>query len=292
MMSTATNRPRTVVAGRRVTDKDVDIAGKLPERDMDFIRRAQPVLEAYASYFAPEVRGFDNVPTDRPVLVVGNHSGGATPPDMPILFTRWWRERGVDDPLYGLFHSFFINLPGVGKYVRRAGAIEAGPAAAEHVLRGGGNLVVYPGGDHEAFRPWGERNTIDFAGRTGFIKLALRTGVPIVPAVSCGAHETSIILTRGEKLVRFMPHLRPMRVKVSPIVLGPPFGISLGMPTFPLPAKVTVQLAKPIDFSDRFGPEDADDPRVLAECYRAVTTSMQATLDQLAAEGTSGLLAR
>lgn len=277
-----------------LTTPDIDIERTdLPERDLDFIARAQPVLEAYASYFAPEVRGFEHLPDDGPMLIVGNHSGGATPPDMPILFTRWWRERGIDDPLYGLFHSFFINLPGVGKYVRRAGAIEAGPEAAEQVLRGGGNLVVYPGGDHEAFRPWGERDVIDFNGRKGFIKLALRTGVPIVPAVSCGAHETSVILTRGEKLVKFMPHLRLMRVKVSPIVLGPPFGISLGMPTLPLPAKVTVQLAKPIDLATLgFGPDDADDPAVLGECYRAVTTSMQATLDQLAAEGTSGLFAK
>ena len=265
----------------------------LPERDVEFIKKAQPVLEAYASYFAPEVRGFDNLPAEGPMLLVGNHSGAATPPDLPILFTRWWRERGSDDPIYGLFHSFFINLPGIGKYVRRAGAIEAGHEAAEQVLRNGGNLVVFPGGDHEVFRPWSERNQIDFAGRTGFIKLALRTGVPIVPVVSCGAHETSIVLSRGEKLLKFMPHLRLMRVKVSPIVLGPPFGISLGMPTLPLPAKITTQLCKPIDLTALgFGPDDAEDPKVLAECYKAVTTSMQATLDQLAAEGTSGLFAR
>jgi hypothetical protein len=76
-------------------------------------------------------------------------------------------------------------------------------------------------------------------------------------------------------------------------VLGPPFGLSLGLPTIPLPAKVTVQLGTPIDLTQLgFGPDDAEDPRVLAECYEAVTTSMQATLDQLAAEGTSGLFAR
>jgi 1-acyl-sn-glycerol-3-phosphate acyltransferase len=274
-----------------VAPPELDTAA-LPERDVDFIRRAQPVLEAYASYFAPEVRGFEHLPADGPMLVVGNHSGGATPPDMPILFTRWWRERGVDDPLYGLFHSMFINLPGIGSMVKRAGAIEASPEATEAILRAGGNVVVYPGGDHEAFRSWGDRNRIDFNGRTGFIRMALKTGVPIVPAVSCGAHETSIVLTRGERLLRFMPHLRLARVKVSPIVLGPPFGISLGLPTLPLPAKVTVQLGRPIDLAAEYGSEGADDPAIVAECYRAVTTSMQASLDQLAAEGTSGLFAK
>ena len=54
-----------------------------------------------------------------------------------------------------------------------------------------------------------------------------------------------------------------------------------------------MQLCQPIDLTALgFGPDDAEDPEVLAECYKAVTTSMQATLDQLAAEGTSGLFAR
>src|SRR4051794_22724328 len=211
-------------------------------RDTDFIRRAQPVLERYVSWFRPEVRGFDNLPETGPFLVVGNHSGGQTPPDLPILMTAWWRERGVEEPVYALFHSFFLSLPGVGPNVAKAGALEAGDGHAEGVLDGGGIVVVYPGGDHRAVRPWRDRNRIDFAGRSGFIRLALRTGVPIVPSVSIGAHETLVVLSRGEGLARFMPHLRLMRVKVMPVVLGPPWGISFGLPTFPLRARVTVQL--------------------------------------------------
>src|SRR5437867_2201228 len=123
-------------------------------RDPEFIRRNQSLLETWASYFNPEVRGLDRLPREGPFLVVGNHSGAATPPDMPVLMTAWWRERGVDEPVYGLFHSAFINLPGIGGAVRKAGAIEASPDAAERALRAGGTVLVYPGGDHEAFRPW------------------------------------------------------------------------------------------------------------------------------------------
>lgn len=252
-------------------------------RDPEFLRRNQRLLDTYVSYFNPDVRGLDALP-DGPFLVVGNHSGGATPPDMPVLMTAWWRERGFDEAVYGLFHSAFLNLPGVGPVMRKAGALHANPQDTEAALRAGASVLVYPGGDHEAFRPWTERNRIDFAGRKGFIRMALRTGVPIVPAVSCGAHDTVIVLTRGERLARFLPHLRLARVKVQPILLGLPWGISPGLPTLPLPAQITVDVGPPIDLAARYGPEAADDDDVVAACYDEVTGTMQQTLDRLAAE--------
>ena len=166
-------------------------------RDPAFLRSARPILELYASYFRPEVRGFDRLPERGPFLVVGNHSGGQTPPDLPVLLTSWWRERGEEEPVYALFHSFFLGLPGVGPLMARAGAVEAGREGAESILRDGGILIDYPGGDYEVFRPWWERNRIEFGGRLGFVRLALRTQVPLVPAVSVGAHETLIVLAEG-----------------------------------------------------------------------------------------------
>src|SRR4051794_12408762 len=87
------------------------------ERDPAYIERVRPVLETYVRWFRPEVRGFENVPAGGPFLVVGNHSGGATPPDIPVLMTAWWRARGVDEPVYGMFHSAFLGIPGVGPVV-------------------------------------------------------------------------------------------------------------------------------------------------------------------------------
>src|SRR5438874_11993959 len=98
---------------------------------------------------------------------------------MPILMSAWWRQRGVEEPVYGLFHSFFLGLPGVRDPLRKFGALEAGWHADEAALRKDGIDVEYPGGDHEAFQPWSKRNEIDFADRTGVIKMALRTGGPI-----------------------------------------------------------------------------------------------------------------
>ena len=253
-------------------------------RDPAFLRAARPFLERYAAYFRAEVRGFDRVPDRGPFLVVGNHSGGQMPPDIPVLLTAWWRERGEDEEIYALFHSFFLSIPGIGPVMARAGGIDADRAAAEAILRRGSILIDYPGGDHEVFRPWGERNRIDFGGRLGVVRLALRTQVPVVPAVSVGAHETVVVLTRGERLARALGIDRRFRVKVMPLLLGPFGVVPGGIPTWPLPAKITVELLAPMDWSARYGPEAADDDEVVRACYDELVATMQDTLDRLAAE--------
>ena len=254
-------------------------------RDPAFLRTVRPILELYASYFRSEVRGFERLPPRGPFLVVGNHSGGQTPPDLPVLLTAWWRQRGEDEPVYALFHSFFMGLPGVGPVMARAGAVEAGPVEAEEILRGGGILIDYPGGDYEVFRPWWKRNRIDFGDRVGVVRLALKTQVPVVPAVSVGAHETLIVLARGERVAKLLGFDRRFRLKVMPLVLGPPFGVVPGgIPTWPLPAKITVELGEPIDWSSRYGPEAAEDQRIVRRCYTELTNTMQKTLDRLASE--------
>lgn len=254
-------------------------------RDPGFLRAARPWLELYASYFSPQVRGFDRVPDNGPLLIVGNHSGGQVPPDIPILLSAWWAARGEEDPIYTLMHSIMFTVPALGRYMARGGAVEAGPENAEAILNQGGILINFPGGDHDVFRPWSERNTIDFGGHKGFVRLALRTGTPIVPSVSVGAHEALIVLTRGEGLARLLRLDKLFRVSVLPLVIGLPFGLMPGgIPTFPLPAKVTVELLDPIDLSERYGPEDADDPDVVQACYDEITATMQSALDRLAAE--------
>lgn len=254
-------------------------------RDPSFLRAVRPVLDLYASWFRPDVRGFERLPAHGPFLVVGNHSGGQTPPDLPVLLSAWWRERGEDEPVYALFHSFVMGTPGVATVLGRGGAVEANREAAEEILRKGGVLLDFPGGDFDVFRPWRDRNHIDFNGRLGFIRLALRTGVPVVPSVSIGAHETVVVLARGERLARALGIDRLLRIKVMPLVFGPPWGVVPGgIPTLPFPAKIVVELGEPFEWASEYGPEAADDDEIVQRCYTELTDTMQATLDRLATE--------
>ncbi len=138
------------------------------------------------------------------------------------------------------------------------------------------------------FRPWWDRNRIDFGQRTGVVRLALRLQVPVVPAVSVGAHETVVVLARGERVARRLGLDRLFRIKVMPLVFGPPFEVVPGgIPTVPLPAKITVELCEPIDSSERYGPESAEDDVVVRRCYYELTSTMQTVLDRLAASAAS-----
>ena len=139
-------------------------------------------------------------------------------------------------------------------------------------------LLVYPGGDEDSFRPSWETGDVSFAGRTGFVKLALEHGVPVVPVVALGGQETALFLGRGKRLARTLQLNRLARLKVLPVVLGPPFGVTvLDFPgRIPLPSKITVRVMPPIDLRKELG-RNPD----IEEGYRLVTGRMQRTLTRL-----------
>ena len=120
-------------------------------------------------------------------------------------------------------------------------------------------------------------NTIDFNGRTGYVRTAIDAGVPIVPAVSIGAQETQLFLTRGNWLAEGWVW---MRLHILPVSVGWPFGLSVFFPpNVPLPSKVVTEVLEPIDIAEQFG----DDPDV-DEVDAHVRAVMQAALDKLAAQ--------
>ena len=124
---------------------------------------------------------------------------------------------------------------------------------------------------------------IDFGGRMGFIQLALDEEVPIVPVVPIGGQETALFLSRGERLAKLLGLDRRFRLKVLPIAITVPWGITLlDIPGhIPLPAKITIEALDPIDLREEFGPEPDHDA-----VYDHVTDLMQRKLDQLSAERT------
>jgi 1-acyl-sn-glycerol-3-phosphate acyltransferase len=253
----------------------------LDERDPDYIRENLPRLWLLASlYFRGEVRGLGNIPEDGPVLLVGNHSGGNLTPDTSVFTLAFHAYFGVERRFYQLAHNLVLSMPGLG-FLRKFGTVAASPSNAEKALSSGAALLVYPGGDYEVHRPIWERNKVDFGGRKGFIRLALRHDVPIVPVVAIGGQETSLFLSRGETLAKLLLLDKVFRLKVLPISLAAPWGLNVGDMAghIPLPAKITVEALPPIDLREEFG-EDPD----LDEVYDHLMRLMQETLDALAAE--------
>jgi 1-acyl-sn-glycerol-3-phosphate acyltransferase len=257
------------------------LSADFDDRDPDYIRDNLPLVWLLSSlWFRGEVRNLGNVPEDRSVLLVGNHSGGNMTPDT-ILFTLAFSTYfGVERPFHQLAHNLVLAHP-LGQILKKYGTVTASHEHARAALENGAALLVYPGGDWEVHRSIAERNKVDFGGRKGFIRLALDAGVPIVPVVSIGGQETSLFLSRGDWLARLLGLDRLLRLKVLPVSLALPWGINVGdfLGHIPLPAKITTEVLPPIDIRAEFG-EDPD----LDEVYDHVTRVMQETLDSLAEE--------
>lgn len=161
--------------------------------------------------------------------------------------------------------------------MRRAGVIEASRENAAKALRDGAIVLVFPGGDYDSYRPTFTENVIDFNGRTGYVRTAVETGVPIVPMVSIGGQETQLFLARGDSIARRLG-LTKARMEILPLSIGFPFGLSaIFPPNLPLPAKIVTRVLDPIDVVAEFG-EDPDVEMVDLH-VRAV---MQEALDELA----------
>jgi 1-acyl-sn-glycerol-3-phosphate acyltransferase len=258
-------------------------AGELLEaRDAQFIRETLPLYrEVVNLYFRAEVRGLERIPAEGPVLVVGNHSGGFYIVDTFAFAYAFYSHFGPARRFHPLSHDVAVKLPALSALLRKYGGLPASTEWAEKALEHEAAVLVYPGGEIESFRPSLQSAKIDFAGRKGWIRLALSRGVPIVPLVAIGGQETALFLTRGRRLAKLLQLDRVARLKVFPIQLGPPFGVTaLDLPMrFPLPSKLTIQVLPKVDLRERFGEDPAED-----EVYQAITADMQAALDALAAE--------
>lgn len=254
-------------------------------RDARFIREEIPrIAPFFDHYHDVTVEGLERVP-DRPVLLVGNHNGGTMAPDMFALMLAWWRTRGTEDPAYGLMHDFVFRMPPLGRYMARLGAVPAHPGHAATLLGRGSSVLVYPGGDIDAYRPASKRGEIVFGERAGFVRLALRAGVPIVPVVSAGAHDAVHIFTDGREIVRRLGLKRLMRVEVLPIAAGLPWGLFAGpLPYWPLPVRMKVVVLEPMSWP-ALGAEAANDRDLVAQLRDEVRDRMQCALDELTAEG-------
>ena len=253
----------------------------LDDRDPDYIRATLPAYRALADvYFRPKVRGLENIPAEGPVLLVGNHSGGTLIADTFAFAYAFYTHFGPERRFHQLAHDLAVGMPGISVLIRRYGTVSASHENAGRALDAGAAVLVYPGGDYESYRPSWESNQVDFGGRSGFVRLALAHDVPIVPVVAIGGQETALFVTRGQRLAQALG-LDRMRLKVLPIQIAPPWGVTvMDLPgRIPLPSQVTIEVLPKIDLRERFGSKPDE-----REAYEAVTGEMQRALDELAGE--------
>ena len=231
-------------------------------------------------WFRMEIEGFDRLPKP-PALLIGVHSGAPFVWDAWTVGIQWWRHFGDDRPLHGTAHDALMAAPVVGGYFRKMGVLPAAPDSIAGALAAGRDVALWPGGEVDSLRPWSKRDEATLAGRKGFIRMAIQAGVPIVPIATVGGPDSMPVLLKGRRIARALQLDKVARLKMFPIALQAPWGISPAMlPELPLPTKIRTAFQDPIEL-DR-DPERASDDDYVDRMYREVQGSIQHGMDTLA----------
>lgn len=237
-------------------------------------------------YHRAQVRGLERIPPGA-ALYVGNHNGGLYSADTWIFAAAVLRAHGMDAVPWGLAHDLVVDLPVLRDLLGRVGGVRAKHENALALFAAGQKVLVYPGGDLDAMRPWRHRDRVVFGDRTGFARLALRARVPMVPVVAAGAHSTLIILDDMRWLAEWIGAPRWSRMKVWPLMFALPWGLYMGPPPpyLPLPSRILIEVLPPVRFEPD-GPKAAADDGYVGLCAARVEASMSDALVRLEAERT------
>ncbi len=232
-------------------------------------------------WFRMEIEGWEHIPKEPPALLVGIHSGAPFVWDAWTVGVQWWRRFGDERPLHGTAHDALMAAPGIGTFFRKMGVIPAAKDSMTAALAAGPDVALWPGGEGDSLRPGVKRDEAVLAGRKGFIRLAIKSGVPIVPISTVGGPDSMPVLTKGRALAKTLQLDKIARIKIMPIALQAPWGLTPAMlPEIPLPTKIRTAFQPAIELDD--DPERADDNEYVDKMYDEVQGSLQHGMDVLA----------
>jgi 1-acyl-sn-glycerol-3-phosphate acyltransferase len=215
---------------------DVDEWGR-SERTRARLRKLYDPI--YRRWFRVEWEGLEHIPRTGGALLVANHAG-AVPTDAPLLMHGV--ETELQRALYVLADDIFRTIPGVGTLWARSGGVAGHPDNAYRLLRDQQELVlVFPEGTKGTGKLYRDRYHLRRFGRGGFVEIAMRSGVPIVPISIIGSEEAMPMLARSPTLARLL------RVPYAPLTANMlafgPLGAIL-----PFPAKFRFRVLPPVHF--------------------------------------------
>jgi 1-acyl-sn-glycerol-3-phosphate acyltransferase len=226
----------------------------------------------YRYWFRVEWEGLENVPDEGGALMVCNHSG-AIPSDAPVIMHGIEVELGR--PVYGMADHLFKGLPVVGTLWSRVGGVAAHPENAYRLLREQQQLaLVFPEGTKGTGKLYRERYQLRRFGRGGFVEIAMRAGVPVVPIAVMGSEEAMPILLKNATLAKLLgvPYVP---ITANLLAFGP-LGIVL-----PFPAKIRVRVLEPVHFDVAPDLERYSKSRVMDEAETIRVRIQEAIYDML-----------
>jgi 1-acyl-sn-glycerol-3-phosphate acyltransferase len=226
----------------------------------------------YSKWFRAEWEGLEKIPDAGGALLVANHAG-AIPSDAPVIMHGIEKELGR--AVYGLADYFFRSVPVVGTLWARAGGVSARPANAYRLLKEQDQLaLVFPEGTKGPSKSYTDRYQLRRFGRGGFVEIAMRAGVPVIPIAVVGSEEAMPVVFRLPTLARALgvPYFP---VTANLLALGP-LGVVL-----PFPAKFKLRVLDPVRFDVPSDQERYSKSRIMEESERIRTQLQEAVYDML-----------
>jgi 1-acyl-sn-glycerol-3-phosphate acyltransferase len=229
----------------------------------------------YRHWFRVEWEGLDKIPLTGGALLVANHAG-AIPSDAPAIMHGI--EKELHRPVYGMADYFFRKVPVVGTLWSRAGGVAAHPDNAYRLLHDQGQLsLVFPEGTKGPSKTYADRYRLRRFGRGGFVEIAMRSGVPVIPIAVVGAEESMPILFRMNGLAKALK-LPYFPVTANDLAFGP----LLGKVAY-FPAKIKIRVLDPVTFDVDPGLERYSKSRVMDEAEH-IRAMLQDTLHDMLRE--------
>jgi len=213
----------------------------------------------YSRWFRAEWDGLEKIPAEGGALLIANHAG-AIPSDAPVIMHGIEKELGR--PVYGMADYFFRTVPVVGTLWARAGGVSARPSNAYRLLKEQEQLaLVFPEGTKGPSKSFTDRYQLRRFGRGGFVEIAMRAGVPVIPIAVIGSEEAMPVVFRLSRLAKVLgvPYVP---ITANLLTMGPA-GILV-----PFPAKFKLRVLDPIHFDVPPDQERYSKSRVMEEAER------------------------
>jgi 1-acyl-sn-glycerol-3-phosphate acyltransferase len=217
----------------------------------------------YRDWFRVEVRGMENVPDGR-VLLISNHSG-QIPLDGLAIATSLLLDREPPRLLRSMVERWSATLPFVSVFFPRMGQIVGVPENCQRLLERDEAILVFPEGSRGISKPFSERYRLTEFG-SGFMRLALATQSPVVPVAVVGAEEQYVSVANLTRLAKLMG--APAFPVIPQLLLPGGF--------LPLPVKYRLHFGEPMHFTGDPDDEDA----VIEEKAQLVRATVQSMVNR------------
>lgn len=240
--------------------------------DPEFYDIVRPLVDfLYTHYWRVEVIGIEHVPDDgAPGILVANHSG-QVPFDAGMIATAVAKEHFDERQVRPLYQPWVSTVSPLSTLLRKSGYADDSAESAASLIDSNQLIAVFPEGVDGSSKLFWNRYQLAQFGNDRYVRLALRSGAPLIPVAVIGAEETYITVAHAQRLAGLLG------VPYVPITLRFPW---LGLlSAIPYPTKWTILFGPPIEMGDH-GPDSAENDAVVAAISDQTRRTIQTMLNE------------